>query len=282
MARRTRPRAAAPHAGTDRLTERIPDIRWPAPPSPAAAWAFDRYLRRLAGRHLAGCWWRRTGEVGDLARGPVLAVANHTNWWDGFLACLLTRRLGLRFQILMEARHLLRYRTFLRVGALPIRRGQPRDARRDLESSRRSLVPGTALWIFPQGSRRPAAEPIGTLEEGAGHLLATATEPVTVLPVAFRYAYRGEQLPEAFVSVGPAWTVAAAAAAEMRPRRRAITQDIAGRMRATIADLDARIATEDVAGFAPLVPGRLSINKRLDRLRHALGMLDGPFTPRNG
>ena len=31
-----------------------------------------------------------------------------------------------------------------------------------------------------------------------------------------------------------------------------------------------------------LVRGRLSINKRMDRVRHATGLLGGPFEERNG
>jgi hypothetical protein len=46
--------------------------------------------------------------------------------------------------------------------------------------------------------------------------------------------------------------------------------------------LDAVLLTERLGGFATIVEGRLSINKRIDRLRHAVGFLRGRFEPRNG
>ncbi|MEO8226925.1 MAG: hypothetical protein ABI637_05805, partial [Gemmatimonadota bacterium] len=92
--------------------DRLP---YPRPPTAAAAWAFERYLRGQARRYFAAVHWAREAAPVDEA-GPVdgsvrtIFVANHSNWWDGFLAYLTTRALGLRFQILMDARHLARYR----------------------------------------------------------------------------------------------------------------------------------------------------------------------------
>jgi hypothetical protein len=42
------------------------------------------------------------------------------------------------------------------------------------------------------------------------------------------------------------------------------------------------LRTESLAAFRTVVAGRLSINKRMDRFRHALGLLRGPFEARNG
>ncbi len=209
---------------------------------------------------------------------PIICVANHTNWWDGFIACLLTRRLGLEFRVLMEARNLARYWPFLHVGALPLDRGSARAAYADLERARPWLRAGTAMWLFPQGSRRPAAEPLADCERGTAQLVLGASGPVRICPVAFRYAFLGEQLPEAFALVGESWTVLPGA----RHLRRLLTRTIEDRLNATIAALDERIAGEQLSGFLPLVEGRLSVNKRMDRFRHAIGLLDGPFESRNG
>lgn len=262
------------------MSDQEPDLPWPARPRPIAVWGFDRYLRRLARRNFAGVHWSAVAGVSvpnhGFEREPLLVVANHTNWWDGFMACLLTRRLGLGFQVLMEAQHLARYRLFLRVGALPLRRTSPHAAYRDLTRARSSLVPGNALWVFPQGARRPATEPIAGIERGAAHLAVSAGHPVRVVPVAFRYPFAGEQRPEAFALVGEPWRVAGSGS------RRRESDRIEGALRSTVAALDARMATEDFAGFEPLVHGRMSVNKRLDRLRHSAGLLRGEFEPRNG
>lgn len=215
----------------------------------------------------------------------MLFVANHTNWWDGFLACLTTARLGLHFQILMDAQHLERYWMFKWVGALPVRRDSTQGGYEDLERAARVLrQPATGLWIFPQGSRRPPDEPIVGTERGAAQLVLGAGGSVTVWPVGFRYRYRGEQIPEAFVWLGEPGMLSAGEGHEATRawRRRELATEIEARLTRTLADLDRRLLTEDLRDFSVLVPGRRSINKRLDRVRHALGLLRGPFDERNG
>ena len=258
-----------------------PSIPWPPPPKPTAVWAFDRYLRWLARRHLAGVHWGAAPGAhppggGAAASEPVLFVANHTNWWDGFIACLLTRRLGLGFQILMEARHLARYRAFLRVGALPLRRDSPQGAYHDLQRATGSLVSGNGLWVFPQGRRRPAAEPLAGIERGAAHLALSAAATVRICPVAIRYAFLGEQLPEAFALIGESWVVRGPG------DRKSESERIEARLRETVDTLDGWLGVEDLDRFVPLVAGRLSVNKRMDRFRHQVGLLRGEFEARNG
>ncbi len=239
---------------------------------------FERYLRFLARGRFAAVHLRTPAAVpavpGDL---PLIFVANHTNWWDGFLACLVGRELGTTFHVLMESRHLARYRFFLRVGALPMDRTSAPRAYADLERAREVLVPGTGLWIFPQGARRPAGQSLVGLETGAAHLALEAGSPVRLCPVGFRYAHLGEHLPEAFAWVGEPWVVRAGGA-----DRKALTGEIGVRMTTVLDELDAVLRAEDLAPFRPLVRGSLSLNKQLDRLRHRLGWLDGPFEERNG
>ncbi|MBA2628392.1 MAG: 1-acyl-sn-glycerol-3-phosphate acyltransferase, partial [Gemmatimonadales bacterium] len=160
-------------------------------------------MRRQAHRYFAGVHWARVAPMDGAV--PTIFVANHSNWWDGFLAYLTTRALGLRFQIMMEARNLARYRAFLRVGAVPLRRTSARGAYEDLEAARRYVVPGAAMWIFPQGERSPASARPVNCERGVAHIALGMDRPVRICPVAFRYGYVGEQLPEAFVLVGEPW-----------------------------------------------------------------------------
>jgi chlorobactene lauroyltransferase len=248
-------------------------------PSPRAARLFDRYLRSQVRRHFTGAYWLATGQPDRWDPGlPTLFLANHTNWWDGFLACLLTDRLGLRFHVLMEAQHLARYRMFLRVGALPIRRGRPRDAYRDLVTALDALRPGSGLWVFPQGVRRPPRETLSHCERGAALLALRFGGPLRVCPVGFRYTFVSEQLPEAFALVGDEWVLEPGSFAD----REGLMTEMEARLTATVQSLDARVDAERFEAFRPLVEGRLSVNKRLDRVRHALGLLRGPFEARNG
>jgi hypothetical protein len=240
---------------------------------------FERYIRRMAARHFTGIHWARQGQPAGWDRSvPTLFVANHTNWWDGFLAFLVGRSLGLTFQVLMEARHLARYRAFLRVGALPLRRGNAREAYADLTAAAGYLRPGSGLWMFPQGERRPPAErPVGC-ERGAAHLALGRGGPLRICPVAFRYAFVGEQLPEAFVLVGEEWLPGPNEFGGRGPLMRAIEARLAG----AVDGLDQLVTGERLEAFQPLAAGRLSVNKRLDRVRHAVGLLRGPFEVRNG
>ncbi|HUF36340.1 MAG TPA: lysophospholipid acyltransferase family protein [Gemmatimonadales bacterium] len=251
----------------------------PSPPTPIAQWLFERYIRRQAARHFAGVHWALRGMPAGWDRSvPTLFVANHTNWWDGFLAFLVGRALGFTFQVLMEARHLARYRVFLRVGALPLRRGRAKDAYADLVAAAEYLRPGSGLWMFPQGERRPPAEPPVNCERGAAHLVLGHGGPLRICPVAFRYAFLGEQLPEAFVLVGEEWLPRREAFGGRAPLMRAIE----ARLIEAVDGLDRLVADERLEAFQPLAAGRLSVNKRLDRARHAVGLLRGPFEVRNG
>jgi 1-acyl-sn-glycerol-3-phosphate acyltransferase len=259
-----------------------------APPHPVAATLFARYTRRLLATHYAAV--HLGGEtLAPEGPGRLLFVANHSNWWDGFLAVLLTARLGLHFNILMEARHLERYWMFKRVGALPMHRDSAPAAYADLVRAAGCLRRDrSALWVFPQGKRQPAAAPIAGTERGAAALALSAGPATQIVPVAFRYAFLGEQLPEAFVWVGQPWSgpgetpPAGIGPAARRERRRDLARQIERRLEATLARVDAALATEQLDAFQPVLEGRLSVNKRLDRVRHALGMVDGEFRRRNG
>ncbi len=251
----------------------------PPPPSPQVVRGFAWYFRSLFRRHFTAVRWAALEEPAAWGRDlPVLAIANHTNWWDGFHSFLLTQELGYTCHILMEAVNLERYGAFRRIGTLPVRRGSLKGAWEDLASAGRHLLPGRMLWIYPQGQRRPAGEPPTALERGAAHLAAVQPGPLRIVPVAFRYPFTSEQLPEAYALVGRSWVRDAAAPGD----RRALTGAFADALAATVAELDARLAAERLEGFRTLVPGRLSINKRMDRVRHALGLLRGPFEERNG
>ncbi len=246
-------------------------------PRPLAVWAFARYFRSLFRRHFASVRWAALDDPAGWDRSiPVILVANHSNWWDGFFSFLLTREWGLTFHILMEAAHLDRYPAFRRIGTLPMRRDSMLGAWEDLHAAGGTLGPGVALWIYPQGSRRPASELPWKLERGAAHLAIQHAGPVRICPVAFRYPFTGEQLPEALALVGESWVH------EGPGERRMLTDRIGAALRETISALDAQLAGETLAGFRVLVPGKLSINKRMDRIRHSLGMLQGPFEERNG
>lgn len=249
------------------------------PPRPLAVWAFNRYFRRIAAKQFTSV---RLLTVDDPARWdravPTLFLGNHTTWWDGIIAWLLIVEIGLRPHILMEAVNLERYPAFKWIGTLPVRRDSPRGAYEDLQRALAYLREGTGLWIFPQGHRKPVSQRPVDLERGAAQLAIDAGRRVRIVPVAFRYPFLSEQQPEGFVLVGEPWCY------EPGPtdHRRVLSERFGERLAATVDALDARLAREDVAAFRPFISGKLSINKRMDLVRHRLGLLRGDFEERNG
>lgn len=249
------------------------------PPRALAVRAFDRYFRSQLAKHFATTRLAALSDAGRWDRSiPTLLLANHTSWWDGLLAFVTGRELGLTAHILMDASSLERYGVFGLAGAVPIRRASLRGAYQDLAAAGACLRPGSGLWIFPQGSRRPPGERPARLERGAAELAVRHGGPVRICPVAFRYLHLSEQLPEAFVLVGQAWVLEPGRYAGRRELAPALERDLAGAVDA----LDGLLRTESLGAFRTVVAGRLSINKRMDRFRHAVGLLRGPFEARNG
>lgn len=253
------------------------DPALPGAPTPVLARWFAWYFRRLARRHFATVQWMTADDPADWGPLPILAVANHTTWWDGPLAYLLSAELGREFHVAMEAQHLARYPYFRRIGAHPLRRTTPRARWDDLARLDQMIAPGRILWMFPQGSRRPAREAIGRLERGAAHLALTR-RPVRIVPVTIRLVHGSEQLPEAYLRVGPSWIVGV----QDPHDRRELTDDIARALTRGLAKTDALLDRELPGPWRSLVRPTLSFNKRLDRIGHALGLLGGRFEPRNG
>jgi 1-acyl-sn-glycerol-3-phosphate acyltransferase len=266
--------------GTVRLSAESPPPRHPyVPPRPLAVWAFERYFRSLFARHFATVRWATLTDTTRWDRTlPTLLIANHTNWWDGFLSFLLARQLGLTFHILMDATELQRYRAFRWIGVLPVRRGVPREAWADLHRAGACLRAGTGLWIYPQGERRPHGQRPGRFARGAAQLALAHGQPVRVVPVGFRYVFVSEQLPEAFALVGHPRLVGPGCETDRRGLTALLERDTLD----TLGALDALLAEEAHGSFRTLVAGRLSVNKRMDRFRHAIGLLRGPFEARNG
>jgi hypothetical protein len=265
--------------GAIRLNLRPLGSRPYRPPRPLAVRAFDRYFRSQLAKHFATTRLASTSDADCWDRSvPTLFIANHTSWWDGLLAFVVGRELGLRVHILMDAANLERYGAFRLAGALPIRRSSPRAAYEDLAAARDCLRANAGLWIFPQGARRPQAERPARLERGAAALALGHDGHVRVCPVAFRYVHLGEQLPEAFAWLGQSRLVGPGEYASRRQMAPVLERDLL----AAIDALDGLLRTETVGAFRTIVAGPLSINKRMDRFRHALGLLRGPFEARNG
>ncbi|SDT98158.1 1-acyl-sn-glycerol-3-phosphate acyltransferase [Verrucomicrobium sp. GAS474] len=211
---------------------------------------------------------------------PVLALVNHTNWWDLFLLHRLTRLVPHKAHYgMMEERNLAPHRFLRGLGLFSVDLETPGRAALGLRRAVRHLrQPDVLLWLFPQGRIEAPGLP-GAVRPGAAWLAARVPDAV-VLPIALRYEFFREERPAVLVEA--AAPVPAAS----------ITGDDAllSLLRAPALSLERLVAAEpgrDLAAllrageFVPLERPRLSANKKWEWFRRALaGRLAG-FDPHN-
>jgi len=216
------------------------------------------------------------------ARVPTVAYANHSNWWDGFMGYLLTHKgSGGRFHVMMEERHLARYRFFTRIGAFGVKREQPREALASVRHALDLLAQTHAtVWIFPQGvlqanDVRPLA-----FFPGASRLAAQAIArygSVRLLPVAMRYEFLQEDRPEALLRIGEPRVLTESASP------RTLNAEMERDLTDLLDGLRAQVTGGDLGAYVPLLEGGMSLNKRLDAIKVKLGLMPREaFDPRNG
>jgi hypothetical protein len=172
---------------------------------------FLPYLRRIMKNSFHAV--RLLGEPPDPPRDkPVLIVANHGTWWDGFLLYILNEQVLHRgLFVMMREEQLHRYRFFRRLGAFGIAPGHPRSVRAALAYSANLLRdPSHCLCVFPQGSlHRVRERPLG-FQRGLERVLAEYGGEVSILPVAIACEFQGERRPEALLLADRTCTVSGA------------------------------------------------------------------------
>lgn len=134
---------------------------------------------------------------------PTLYLANHLSFWDGIAInhVLLRDRLEPTFRVMVDEEQVRAHPFFRRVGAFSVNRKSPRDALRACAHAAELLNAGHSVLLFPQGSIRPAAEPLH-LERGFTYILDRApTANVVVLTLA--YEFWEDQRPELLLHTSP-------------------------------------------------------------------------------
>lgn len=226
----------------------------------------DAYVTAKFRGAFRGLWVR-----GALPRGePLLVYANHTNWWDGFVAHQLSRAAGWDGYCLMEEANLARYRFLARIGAFSIRPHAPDSALESLRYARALLArPAAAVFLFPEGRLAPFGAGPLRLERGV-ELLARHAR-ARCLPVAVRYAFFEHERPDVLLEVG-------------EPHGPLPLADFAARLSALVQRLAGATSLE---GFTRQVAGAGGVAERWDALRaRALGAprpdAPRPDAPRGG
>ena len=118
------------------------------------------------------CGFTATGKEKVPKKGPVVIVPNHKSFWDPFFVAMVVRR---PVHFMGKAEHFdgPMAKTFLRLGAFPVKRGASDEEA--LDTARAILARGDALALFPEGTR-VREEGLGAPKRGAC-LLYTSPSP---------------------------------------------------------------------------------------------------------
>ncbi len=207
---------------------------------------------------------------------PVIYCSTHPGWWDGYLSYVVNestlRRDG---YLMMEEVHLVDVPFATWAGVFGIDRHDPRKALASIEYIVDILRhrPNTALYMFPQGTiTHPDRRPLG-LYGGVGNL-ARRLDRCAVLPVAVRYEFLLEQAPEVFVRVGPPLRF------DMRRERlssASVNARIEDALTATADRLHADIMAGDLGAYRLVLRGRVSVNRRWERVAGLPGRVRSMF-----
>jgi 1-acyl-sn-glycerol-3-phosphate acyltransferase len=234
----------------------------------AGLYLYFRYLARRAFHTIAGRGLERLRTLPD--DRPVILFCNHTNWWDGLIIYLLTRHMRHKAgYCMMEEKHLKHYRFFTWLGAFSVDLSSPLRSAASLRYAQRLLQRNeTAIWIFPQGRICRQNEPVEA-RPGTDYLAQTAPHALLV-PVAMRYDFFREDRPNALIEIGEPF-----AAVDSSDQR------IAEECNKAYARVTQTSLDQDLTGFTPLFPPRLTINKRWQWVKLALTGRLREFTPTN-
>ena len=240
----------------------------PARKIAAFNFVLQRWLERVLRRRFHGVYVYGAEHLRTLdAAGKVVGCANHTNWWDGFVLYVVSRRL-LKHDIYlaMEEINLRRYRFFTWMGAFGIDLSDKRSALPGLRYALRLLQPGRLLWMFVQGKLLGAGMPI---EVRPGALFLARRAGAQLLPLILRYEWLNESQPCILISVGRAMTAVTAA------------DELAAVLNQLYAQLDEKVRSLDLGEAETLFPPRMSMNKRWDYVLHLVRGRPGSFDARN-
>ncbi|MBL8913827.1 MAG: lysophospholipid acyltransferase family protein [Archangium sp.] len=158
--------------------------------------AWSAYVRWKFQRAFRGLWMRGALPADE----PVVLYANHTNFWDGFVAHLVVQGAAREGYVMMEERNLERFRFLRRLGAFSVRRGSPASARESLRHAAGLLErPRSTVLVFPQGKLEPYRAALHC-ERGAELLARWAR--VRCVPMVIRYEVFEHEFPDVLVAVG--------------------------------------------------------------------------------
>lgn len=135
------------------------------------------------------------GDLPSLADKPLLIIANHFSWWDGFFQYQLNNtRYKKRFHVMMLEEQLSKRMFLTKLGVFGVKKGT-RDAMTSLAFAAKILEKKeNMLLIFPQGKIESMHECDFRFESGVERLIAKSKN-INVVFVATLVDYFSERKP---------------------------------------------------------------------------------------
>ena len=191
----------------------------------------------------------------------VLAVANHSNWWDFMFGLWLIDHLKVDGYGMTEHTNLVKYNFFKRVGIFSIEKTHGPSVKASIEYTSELLNrPNSYVWIMPQG--RILCNDTRPLDFQDGlRLILRKSRRITMIPVALRYEFWQDEKPEACVRYGThevvEWSKDSASG---------LIDHWEERVSAELDQLKHDTLSQDLTRFEILQRGPKSLNERMEGL----------------
>ncbi|MED4127985.1 MULTISPECIES: lysophospholipid acyltransferase family protein [Shouchella] len=169
---------------------------------PVALDLFRFYVRVfLAKRSFANIYVRVDKKIS--ANQPSLIIANHSSWWDGMIALLLTKNyIKQPLYMMMSEKGLQTYSFFRYFGAFSINPTKPKEMMASLHYAKEQLQNRHAVWLFPQGEEQALEKRPLDFSNGIGWLCEHAPSQASILPVTISYVFADKRKPNVFIHIG--------------------------------------------------------------------------------
>lgn len=154
---------------------------------------FHLYLSFSMKKHFRGV--ERVGEIKDSGL-PLLIIANHISWWDGFWILRLNKALfNRRFHVMMLEEQLRRNMFLRKLGAFSIMKNSI-GIRHSFAYALKILEDkNNLLLFFPQGKISSQFTPSINFEKGITSILSRLNNPVQVVMIAHLLDYSSHPEP---------------------------------------------------------------------------------------
>lgn len=219
---------------------------------------YARYGRHLLRSEFARVWLADAGSAVDQAH-PIVAVANHSSWWDPIVATTLSHEPFRRDPYgIMDGVQLRRYPFFRQMGGYGVTTHGLGDARQLADLTGELLGGGhrRMVWVFPQGALLPPTTRL-QFQSGVARILRRCADAVAI-PVAIRYVLLREQRPECLIRIG--------SPVEQSGGVRELTRALEAAVECLLTHIDADILGNRRDDYRVLVEGRASLSALFDRI----------------